>query len=124
MRPDQGVCSRKKQGPVRTYSQVGNHGQWALSGEEAAMKQSLGEQKITVMRFQDTSPNLKEDSIISISFHEQSSIAARLDLSITRTERVYRHAPPVRLARWLNVICLFMLIMNGLQTFNAHSTLY
>jgi thiosulfate reductase cytochrome b subunit len=39
-------------------------------------------------------------------------------------ERVYRHTLPVRLSHWLNVACLFILIMSGLQIFNAHPALY
>lgn len=39
-------------------------------------------------------------------------------------ERVYRHTLPVRLGHWLNVVCLFILIMSGLQIFNAHPALY
>ena len=39
-------------------------------------------------------------------------------------ERVYRHTLPVRLSHWLNVVCLFILIMSGLQIFNAHPALY
>jgi len=39
-------------------------------------------------------------------------------------ERLYRHAFPVRLGHWLNVVCLFILIMSGLQIFNAHPALY
>ena len=39
-------------------------------------------------------------------------------------ERIYRHKLPVRLGHWLNVICLFILIMSGLQIFNAHPALY
>ena len=38
--------------------------------------------------------------------------------------RVYRHALPVRIGHWLNVLCLFILIMSGLQIFNAHPALY
>lgn len=41
-----------------------------------------------------------------------------------RTERVFRHTLPVRLGHWLNVVCLFILIMSGLQIFNAHPALY
>jgi thiosulfate reductase cytochrome b subunit len=41
-----------------------------------------------------------------------------------RIERVYRHAWPVRIGHWLNVVCLFILIMSGLQIFNAHPALY
>ena len=39
-------------------------------------------------------------------------------------ERVYRHKLPVRLGHWLNVVCVFILIMSGLQIFNAHPALY
>src|SRR5215813_5778032 len=39
-------------------------------------------------------------------------------------ERVYRHTLPVRLGHWLTVVCLFILIMSGLQIFNAHPALY
>jgi len=42
----------------------------------------------------------------------------------TTTERVYRHRLPVRISHWLNVPCLFILIMSGLQIFNAHPALY
>jgi len=39
-------------------------------------------------------------------------------------ERVYRHRLPVRISHWLNVPCLFILIMSGFQIFNAHPALY
>ena len=38
--------------------------------------------------------------------------------------RFYRHTLPVRLTHWLNVICLPILVMSGLQIFNAHPRLY
>ena len=41
-----------------------------------------------------------------------------------RTELIYRHAPIVRVTHWINVLCLLVLLMSGLQIFNAHSTLY
>jgi len=37
---------------------------------------------------------------------------------------VYRHALPVRLAHWINVLCLPILVMSGFQIFNAHPALY
>jgi len=40
------------------------------------------------------------------------------------TERIYRHRLLVRICHWLNVPCLFILIMSGLQIFNAHPALY
>lgn len=39
-------------------------------------------------------------------------------------ETVYRHTVPVRIGHWLNAVCLFVLIMSGLQIFNAHPALY
>jgi hypothetical protein len=35
----------------------------------------------------------------------------------------YRHTLPVRIMHWVNVVAFFMLLMSGLQTFNAHPTL-
>lgn len=40
------------------------------------------------------------------------------------TERVYRHRLPVRISHWVNVPFLLILIMSGLQIFNAHPALY
>lgn len=39
-------------------------------------------------------------------------------------ERVYRHRLPVRISHWMNVPFLIILIMSGLQIFNAHPALY
>jgi len=39
-------------------------------------------------------------------------------------EQVYRHRLPVRISHWLNVPILIILIMSGLQIFNAHPALY
>jgi len=39
-------------------------------------------------------------------------------------EYVYRHRLPVRISHWLNVPFLIILIMSGLQIFNAHPALY
>ena len=39
-------------------------------------------------------------------------------------ELVYRHRLPVRISHWLNVPFLIVLIMSGLQIFNAHPALY
>lgn len=44
--------------------------------------------------------------------------------SAPSTERVYRHRLPVRISHWLNVPFLIILIMSGLQIFNAHPALY
>jgi Ni/Fe-hydrogenase b-type cytochrome subunit len=36
----------------------------------------------------------------------------------------YRHALPVRLTHWINVVALTILLMSGLAIFNAHPALY
>jgi thiosulfate reductase cytochrome b subunit len=40
------------------------------------------------------------------------------------SRRIYRHRLPVRVMHWINVICLAILLMSGLQIFNAHPALY
>lgn len=37
---------------------------------------------------------------------------------------VYRHSIAVRLTHWINVVCLGVLLLSGLQIFNAHPRLY
>jgi len=37
---------------------------------------------------------------------------------------IYRHRLPVRIMHWVNVVCLVVLLMSGLQIFNAHPALY
>jgi thiosulfate reductase cytochrome b subunit len=37
---------------------------------------------------------------------------------------IYRHRLPVRVMHWINVISLTILLMSGLQIFNAHPALY
>ena len=39
-------------------------------------------------------------------------------------QRIYRHRLPVRLMHWINVISLSLLLMSGLNIFNAHPALY
>ena len=36
----------------------------------------------------------------------------------------YRHTVPVRLMHWINALCLAIMLMTGLQIFNAHPALY
>lgn len=37
---------------------------------------------------------------------------------------VYRHSVLVRVTHWINVLCILVLLMSGLQIFNAHPALY
>ena len=39
-------------------------------------------------------------------------------------EKIYRHTLPVRIWHWTNALAIFILIMSGLQIFNAHPALY
>jgi len=43
---------------------------------------------------------------------------------VTREYVYYRHALPVRIMHWVNVVALTILLMSGLQIFNAHPALY
>ena len=36
---------------------------------------------------------------------------------------IYRHKLPVRIMHWINVVCFFVLLMSGLNIFNAHAAL-
>jgi thiosulfate reductase cytochrome b subunit len=40
------------------------------------------------------------------------------------SRRIYRHRFWVRLTHWVNVVCMTVLLMSGLQIFNAHPALY
>ena len=39
-------------------------------------------------------------------------------------EVIYRHTRVVRIAHWINALCFLLLLMSGLQIFNAHPSLY
>lgn len=41
-----------------------------------------------------------------------------------QAEILYRHTRIVRVAHWINALCFLMLLMSGLQIFNAHPRLY
>jgi thiosulfate reductase cytochrome b subunit len=55
---------------------------------------------------------------------ELANMSEPLPLKESLVERVYRHRLPVRISHWLNVPILIILIMSGLQIFNAHPALY
>jgi thiosulfate reductase cytochrome b subunit len=40
------------------------------------------------------------------------------------TRLVYRHSLLVRITHWINLLCILVLVMSGLQIFNAHPSLY
>ena len=41
-----------------------------------------------------------------------------------RRSWIFRHSAIVRVTHWINFLCLAVLLMSGLQIFNAHSALY
>ena len=43
---------------------------------------------------------------------------------VDRPEVIYRHSGAVRLTHWVNALVLLVLLMSGLQIFNAHPALY
>jgi thiosulfate reductase cytochrome b subunit len=45
-------------------------------------------------------------------------------VAMTHPEIVYRHSIMVRITHWVNAFCLLILLLSGLQIFNAHPTLY
>jgi len=42
----------------------------------------------------------------------------------TQREIIHRHSLVVRLTHWINLLCLTLLLMSGLQLFNVHPQLY
>jgi len=62
-----------------------------------------------------------ESMVAPVSMRQEASPTTP---SAARVERIYRHRLPVRISHWLNVPCLVILIMSGLQIFNAHPALY
>src|ERR1051325_4448460 len=45
-------------------------------------------------------------------------------ISIERRRWIYRHALTPRVTHWINAFCLLILLLSGLQIFNAHPALY
>ncbi len=50
--------------------------------------------------------------------------AGRGGASPLRRHLIYRHSVVVRVTHWINLACLVILLMSGLQIFNAHPALY
>jgi thiosulfate reductase cytochrome b subunit len=44
--------------------------------------------------------------------------------ALPQAPRIYRHRLPVRVMHWINVVCVTILLMSGLNIFNAHPALY
>jgi thiosulfate reductase cytochrome b subunit len=90
-------------------------------GTEIGQSQKNGQVSDLAMRSEPFP--LEEHSADGLTAN-QDDVSAALSASAPVVERVYRHRLPVRISHWLNVPCLFILIMSGLQIFNAHPALY
>jgi thiosulfate reductase cytochrome b subunit len=53
-----------------------------------------------------------------------TAAVAEFDLNPPPREVIYRHSRVVRATHWINVLVLSLLLMSGLQIFNAHPMLY
>jgi len=67
---------------------------------------------------------LEEPSALAGFTANQRDVPAVRPALAPVAEKVYRHRLPVRISHWLNVPILIILIMSGLQIFNAHPALY
>jgi len=53
-----------------------------------------------------------------------TSLAATTGQDAAAPRRFYRHRLPIRVMHWINVVCMTILLMSGLNIFNAHPALY
>ena len=53
-----------------------------------------------------------------------SSLASHAPAAAADGRIVYRHTAVVRVTHWVNALCFVLLVMSGLQIFNAHPALY
>ena len=59
-----------------------------------------------------------------VSSKVSAEASTKESASPARSYLYYRHSLPVRLMHWTNVLALTILLMSGLQIFNAHPALY
>lgn len=96
----------------------------SLIHEETGTGQRREIDQVSELAMRSESYPLEEDSAHDRLTANQGDVPAARPASAPVAERVYRHRLPVRISHWLNVPCLFILIMSGLQIFNAHPALY
>jgi thiosulfate reductase cytochrome b subunit len=61
---------------------------------------------------------------VAMTADVEATPPAALEARPRRREVIYRHKLAVRLTHWVNALCLLLLLMSGLQIFNAHPGLY
>jgi len=96
----------------------------ALIHEEAGTSIGREEEPVSGPAMKaDQFPSTDQSDSVDLTANQDDALAAR-PASSPAIERVYRHRLPVRISHWLNVPILIILIMSGLQIFNAHPALY
>ena len=96
----------------------------SLIHEGTGTGQGQGNEQVSELAMRSEPFPLEEPSAPDGLTANQGDVSAALPASPPVVERIYRHRLPVRISHWLNVPCLFILIMSGLQIFNAHPALY
>ncbi len=96
----------------------------SLIHEETGTGQSRESEPISELAMRAESFPLDKPSASDGLTMNQGHVSAARPASTPVAEKVYRHRLPVRISHWLNVPCLLILIMSGLQIFNAHPALY
>ena len=94
------------------------------TGEEVGQAQEAG-----LVSEPGTLPSYQSESDQVTPLHDDTNQGEDLPAAIPATpsptlQKIYRHSLPVRLGHWLNTFAVFILIMSGLQIFNAHPALY
>jgi thiosulfate reductase cytochrome b subunit len=64
------------------------------------------------------------DGPIDAGAAAKSAHALAAPRPLPRREVIYRHSVIVRITHWINVLAISLLLMSGLQIFNAHPSLY
>ncbi len=79
-----------------------------------------------LFRFDWASPDFT-DYLIAAAFMP-TAVGAVLAMAASRpvgaSREFYRHRLVIRITHWINVLCIVILLMSGLQIFNAHPALY
>src|SRR5688572_17133941 len=83
-------------------------------------QQRFSERRSPMTSLVEHSPGTQIPALDAVVSSEQAAVPPPSTTPVAVKERIYRHKLPVRLGHWLNVVCLFILIMSGLQIFNAH----
>ena len=96
----------------------------SLIHEGTGIGQGQGNEQVSGLAMRSEPFPLKDHSASNGLTASQSDVSFALPASAPVVERIYRHRLPVRISHWLNVPCLIILIMSGLQIFNAHPALY